>query len=322
MVRKMRKSFVITILFVAALMCCCLSGCQPLPPVRSVEKDGKVCGVTRGLFRGKWWNHFERGVSFSDCHLWDEAEADFRQALQKKATDQRGVRTFGRHLTDYFPNRELGVVLFHQGRYPEAIQKLETSLSTETSAKSEYYLDRARKQWIGQEELDAEPPEILIESPEHTSFSNSFAITVRGMAKDDTYVDEIRINGDPVRKEIRTHGMPVLIDRSAPQVFFSAEIPIQIGENRIFVEVSDLSDKTVTREIKVLCDRSGPALNIDELIAVNHSDGSYMIRGYAHDDSGIKEILVNGENILEGPVPETPINNPIVLSGDQKKAIV
>jgi len=292
----------------------CLSGCHPLPEVSPIKKDGKTYGVTSGAFRHRWWNYYDRGLSFADGEFWKDAEADFRQALTQEnapENDERQIRTYGRHFTDYFPHRELGIVLFHQGRHSEAIKELETSFSTVKSAKAAYYLNRVRKIWIEQENLDARPPEIIIETPAHEMISNRFTVTVSGSATDDTYVNEIRVNGIPVR-----------IDLAEPQISFKKDVPLKMGPNRIVVEVRDITGKTGKSERKIVCDRTGPVLNIDEIVRISHSDNRYLIRGYAHDRSGIRRIRVNGQEIVKGMVPEIVLEHPFPLPSGRKTAVV
>ncbi len=303
---------IVIILFLIALIFC-FSGCQPASRVRPKQKNGKLYGVTEGLFRSRWWNFYERGVSFLDGGFWQEAEADFRQALMQKDMDRKRERTYGRHLTDYFPHRELGVTLYYQKRYTEAIQELETSLSCkscEKSARAEFYLDRARKSWIEQENLDTSIPGISVKSPDQDALFNQFTVAVSGVAEDDTFVKEILVNNRPVR-----------IDVAAPQISFYEKVSLRRGENSIIIKARDLTGKTAETVRRIICDRSGPALNIDGL-APSPSDNSYIIRGYAHDESGIRKLLVNGQNILKNPVQEIVLNYPIVLPSGREKAVI
>lgn len=297
--------------FLFLLLAIGFGGCRAIPENAPVKKNDRLCGVTSGLFRDRWWNYYERGISFSDCQLWEEAGSDFRKALTKEDADHRRVRTYGRHLIDYFPRRELGVSLFHRGRYQESMAELELSLSTEKSAKAEYYLDKARQKWIEQERLDTKPPEIFLESPEEESLSNQLIVTVSGVAADDRYVKEILVNREPVR-----------IDLAAPRISFRKQTRIRMGENSVVVEVRDLTGKMTRTERKIFCDRSGPTLNIDGLISEKDSDGMYRLRGYAHDDSGILAIRVNGLNILKDSHREVVLNHPISFSPGQKRVVL
>ncbi len=247
-----------------------------------------------------------------DGSFWHEAEADFREALQKRNKDQKDALTYGWHLVDYFPHRELGIALMNQKRYLEAIKELETSLSTETSAKAEFYLDKVRRLWIEQENSDISPPGISIESPTDNKLTNDFFVTVRGVANDDTFIKEILVNYKPIRIDLAKHKIP-----------FDAKVPVKRGENLIIIEAEDITGKTVRKEKKVFCDRTSPILNIDELrTRNNNSKNSYVLRGYAHDDSGIKEIRVNGRKILAQPVSEILLNHTVFLLPNQEKVEV
>lgn len=288
------------------------AGCRSVSKQAPVEKDGKYYGVTQGLFRDRWWNFYERGLSFSDGEFWQKAEADFRQALTKENTDRRRIRTYGRHLIDYFPHRELGIALFQLERYPEAVKELELSLFTEKSAKAEYYLDKARKAGIEKEHSDHRAPEIFIDSPKPGLISNALTLTVSGRARDDTFVKDIRVNSIPVR-----------IDLSAPQMPFSMQIPLTVRGNTVTVEVTDLIGKKTLSKTDVLCDRAGPVLNIDGLMAPNPPDNYYRLIGYAHDDSGIKSVRVNnGLNILKESAKEVMMDAPVSPASLQKNILV
>jgi hypothetical protein len=268
--------------------------------------------VTAGAFRGRWWNHFERGVSYADGRLWKQAEEDFQQALRQRATDQRRARTYGMHFIDYFPHRELGVVLFHQGRYEEAIRELEASLGTEKSAKAEFYRDSARQALIKQQQSDVAPPHLDVGSPLPDVLTNAFAVVVSGVARDDTFVKAVRVNGISVR-----------VDTAAPEVHFAVEVPLKPGKNIIRIAAADLSDKQTVVERTLQVDREGPVLSIDEPMAGAAPHGAGVrLRGTAYDDSGLSDILVNGHPILKAParevhfdyrVPAAPVLDKLVI---------
>ena len=248
--------------------------CETGPGRRSEVADDQVYGVTKGAFRGRWWNYYERGVSYADGHFWMEAETDLREALGQRSEDQRRARTYGMHFIDYFPHRELGVVLYHEGRYEEAVSELEGSLQTEKSAKAEFYLDAARKALIHRNQTDLGPPEIEVLSPLPNSITNAFDILVSGVARDDTYVKDITVNGVPVR-----------VDLAAPEVSFSSRVPLKPGENVLRVVTTDLSGKQILVERRIRADWQGPILTIDEPVEGTAPAGSRLrLRGYAYDD--------------------------------------
>ncbi|MCK5009876.1 MAG: tetratricopeptide repeat protein, partial [Deltaproteobacteria bacterium] len=121
-------------------------------------KEGKTYGVTRGLFRERWWNFYERGCSFTSGEFWDEAIADFREALKQRNKDAYRARTYGMHFVDYFPHRELGITYYYTGQYTEAIDELSTSLSQIETAKAKYFLNKARAEILKQTQSDDHPP--------------------------------------------------------------------------------------------------------------------------------------------------------------------
>ncbi len=258
-----------------------------------------------------------------DGEFWQKAEYDFRQALLQSGTDQRRVRTYGRHLTDYFPHRELGICLFRQNRLSEAIAELELSLSSEKTARAEFYLDKARKVRIEKEGLDRFPPEIRMENPADAAPTSSLFLTVQGSVKDDTFVSRIRIKGKDVR-----------IDLSAPEIRFAEEVPLKAGENTILIQSEDLSGKISELQSTVFCDRSGPVLSIDPVKPDPLRKEKYRLTGYTHDISGIRSVRVNGEllpdisgneirldHFLTGPFPDKPLTVTAEdMAGNQTKA--
>src|SRR4029453_7806683 len=110
--------------------------------------DGKPYCVASGIWRNKWWQNYERGLSCADGKFWDEASASFRAALADSLgqTDRWRVNTYGvRFIDDYFPHRELGIVYYQQKRYEEAQHELELSLSMTENAKAKFYLNKVNR---------------------------------------------------------------------------------------------------------------------------------------------------------------------------------
>jgi len=265
----------------------CIISCQQRSIQTGIEKDGKVYGITKGLFRHQWWNYYERGVSFMDGNFYLKAEQDFRQAIAKRDKDQIRSRTYGFHFLDYFPHRELGISLFHQQKFQDAINELEKSLSTEKSARAYYYLDKARKDLIVKNKSDKEPPQIFISSPEPEMLTNSYVINVKGHTTDDTFIKSVWINKIPFR-----------IDVSAKSIHFNENVKIIPGENHIEIKALDIVGKFTAQKKKVICDIAGPVLNINDIIST-HDLNTYILDGYAYDNAGIKEIRINDENIIK-----------------------
>jgi len=286
----------------------CLHSCQPSPDV-SIEKEGQQYGVTSVPFKGQWWHYYERGLSFADGCFWKEAESDLREAVRKRDDDKKYARTYGRHFLDlpekdpgYFPHRELGIMLYHQEQIEEAITELTISLESETSSRAQLYLDRARKSLIQQKQLDRQPPEINFESPSQGFLTNASDIVVLGKVSDDTFVRHILVGGKSVQ-----------INVSAQEIQFRMKIGLKHNENRIPVTATDLTGREKTEYILVNVDRIGPVISIDNPVEdINIPGSQALFKGYAFDNSGIAEMIINGikreckgekEISIEQPVP-------------------
>jgi len=284
------------------------SACQTLPDRKPIEKDGQVYGLTEGAFRHNWWNYYERALSYADGGFWKEAELDLREAIAQRSSDQRRARTYGMHFFDYFPHRELGIVLYNKKMLEQAIQELEASIKMERSAKASIYLDRVRKTLIEERKLDKKAPEVLIKSPKQPYVTNAFSVVIEGIARDDTYVRNISVGSKAFR-----------IDLSAPEIPFKVEIPIANGENHIPVVVTDLSGKSSQTIVVVKVARLGPVLRIDEPRDADVVTGtSVHFKGYAFCEPGLDEVVINGRKIPFDGSQEVHIQEQVPLRPDEK----
>ena len=123
---------------------------------------GVTFGTTRAQFRGRWWQYYDRGVSWGLGGFWNEAEADLRACLRLRQTDARRARTYGMHFVQCFAHRELGAVLIERGQLDEAEREVLASLAQEPSAKAEFLLERIRALRAG-----APPPTVDAGSGAH-----------------------------------------------------------------------------------------------------------------------------------------------------------
>lgn len=261
--------------------------CASIPASRSAyERDGKQYGKTSGAFRGRWWNYYERGCSFADGRFWKEAEGDLRLALLSRTRDQYWARTYGLHFTpEYFPHRELGVVLFQQGRVEEAMAELEASLEQRHSARAAYYLDEARKAWIEAKGSDKAPPSVALDLSQRMEFVSARTYTISGVARDDTFVKAISVNGVPC---------PVSV--SASEVAFAQDVPLQPGDNLVRIVVEDITGKRFETSAPLVLDVDGPALSFEEPIVIPG-----VLTGVVYDPSGISVVKVGGMEVTLAP---------------------
>ena len=289
-----------------------LIGCQTVPERAPIEKDGKVYGTTKGLFRHRWWNYYERALSFADGGFWADAELDLQEAIRQRKTDQWRARTYGMHFVDYFPHRELGIVYYHQGLLNEALSELTASLTSVKSAKAELYIDRVRKELIEKDKLDRRPPEMNIESPKQPFLTNAFSIVVQGIAQDDTFVRYITIGADEIP-----------IDVSNMKIPFKAEVPLVPGLNIIPIVVTDLVGKKSRTLLKIEVDRSGPIIRIDEPVEGDSLvKTGFFLKGYTFDDQGLAELVVNGRTSSCHGVRSFKIDHSLSLEPGEQKLFV
>ena len=265
--------------------------CAPVDDQAKV-KDGVQYGITEGLFRAKWWNFYERGLSFASGAFWQDAEADYRAALKQREADQRRARTYGMHFIDYFPHRELGVVLLEMGRIREAIDALESSLAAEESAKAKFYLNRARKALLlsGGVAADTVPPVIVI--PDASVLTNALSFDVTADLSDDGYISSYSINGEPGFLELVQKRLKV-----------EKQVPLLPGKNRIPIEVEDLLGNRSRRNLEIIADHLGPQISV-----INYMDGQRVNDSFVEltisfmDENGVARVVVNGDSINGGGV--------------------
>jgi len=262
-------------------------GCQFIQKRLPVKKNGKVYGVIQGPFQDQWWHFYHRGLSFADGECWDKAKLDLVEALSRRNKDKRRARTYGMHFISYFPNRELGIILFHQGHFEDAIKFLSVSLSMVKTAKAEYYIDKSRLFQINQKNIDHKPPVVNISSVDNTIITDQFHYEIKGTAKDDTFVRHIQIKDKAVR-----------IDVSDSKIDFRSNVTIATGKNTIPITCTDLTGKSITKKVLIYGDHLGPVFEINSIRQKTESLYKQVkLTGNAFDDSGISEIIINDKII-------------------------
>ena len=253
-----------------------------------VVRDGETYGVTKGVFRGRWWSYYERGSSYASGGLYTEAEADLRQALVGRTRDAWQARTYGLHFVEYFPNRELGVVCYQAGRLDEAQQHLETSLGHVDTARAHHYLDLVAKARIAKGDLrDADAPTVTMSGAAPIIASRELALNIR--ATDDIGVACVSVNGRPIPQR-----------GSAAQLQFADSALLEEGSHEVTVEVRDLADKSATQTYTVEVDLTGPTIGLfsprDALVT---EDASVHLEGTCIDKNGVVSVDLDGRTLVK-----------------------
>lgn len=281
-------------LFAGALI---FSGCAVQESVHT--RDGKKYGQTSGLFRDRWWNYYERGLSLAEGEFYDEAIQDINSAIEQRRDDQWRSRTYGMHFIDYFPHRELGIIYFKLNKFDDAIRELEYSVHSAESAKAKYFLNRTRESILNQTGADKLPPSIRIDYPSDGTITNKSSITIIGQAEDDYYVSSVSVNDNQVPLSV-----------SAKNIVLEQEVGLNRGPNEIRVRAADLTGKTLEKVVTVHSDRNGPLIIIEDQM----TDGRKVIlSGLVTDDTEITSLIINGQAL-----PVNSVGKPVADSAGRE----
>jgi hypothetical protein len=251
-------------------------------------KDGKEYGKTSGyIFRHKWWNYYERGLSFAEGEFYPEAIVDFTQAINQRPKDQRTARTYGMHFIDYFPHREIGIVYFQNGNFEDAEFELELSLDHFPSAKAHFYLDQVRKAIIQKEATEINPPKISLSFQTEEIWTREDPVVVSGVVEDDYYVSSVLVGG-----------LAVFLESSQKRIPFEKALALSQGRHVIKVTAINLSGKRAERQVVIHVDRKGPMIILDELwVEQKGQKQKVTIIGSVYDEAGIEEVRLNGQPV-------------------------
>lgn len=252
-------------------------------------RDGVKYGVTRGVFRGRWWSYFERGNSFISGQYYAEAARDFRTALAGRSEDTWRARTYGLHFVEYFPNRELGIAYYHLGRLDEAEQSLQRSLKTVDTIRGHYFLDMVKKKKIAEGKLkDNQNPEVGVVLPK-AGILASRELNFEVKAGDDTGVAKVTVNG----AEVPQRG-------SAGKVQAKEKLLLKEGKQEIKVVATDLADKKVEQKVEVTVDLTGPTIGVFSPIEPTVTPhGTVQLEGATVDQNGVTYVGVGGRALAE-----------------------
>jgi hypothetical protein len=260
-----------------------ISGCTPSAG-RGIEKDGKLYGVTDGVFRHRWWNYYERGLSFSDGQFYPEALADFQASLADRENDQRMARTYGMHFVDYFPHRESGVIYYFMGNLDVSKKELELSLSQFPTAKAQFYLDRVRKAILEKTVTKAGPPSLKLNPDAENIWTRDDPVMLSGTVESDLFVSAVSINKKPL-----------FMEGAKTQVKFQEKLTLSQGRHAVDVEAKNLLGGVAKRRMVFHVDREGPMITVEEM--KQHGDKIHL-RAFVSDASSLAGIILNHRKLV------------------------
>ena len=263
-------------------------GCAQQPAGTGFVKDGKQYGIVKsGTFRHRWWNYFERGLSYAEGKFYPNAVLDFQEALRQREKDQRRARTYGMHFIDYFPHRELGIVYFETGDLQGAKKELELSLSQYPSAKAQFYLDRVRRRLIEQENKEIPPPKLSLDIKTKTILTRADPVLLAGRAEDEYYIKTISING-----------APIFLELSQKKVIFQKKLSLAQGQHVVEVEAHNIVGGRARQQVTFVVDREGPMILLEHLAVKAALSGKQVtMAGSLYDQAGVADLRINGRQI-------------------------
>jgi TolB-like protein len=253
-------------------------------------RDDKVYGTVKGTFRHRWWNYYERGLSFTEGEFFKEAAADLQKAIDQRSNDQRMARTYGMHFVDYFPHRELGIVYYQMGNLEAAKRELALSIGQFSSAKALFYLDRIRKEIIEKKGQTVAPPKLSLDVANDEIRTRDDPVTISGTAQDDHFISGVSIQG-----------VPLFLEGSQKTFAFKEKLALSQGKHTIEILAENLIGKVAKRSLTIHVDREGPVITIAEFKSLSKDTRAKVaISGSVYDDSGISELKINGQSIAVG----------------------
>ena len=192
-------------------------------------RDGKEYGKIKGAFRNRWWNYYERGLSYLEGEFYQEAIADFKNALKQRAEDKRMARTYGMHFIDYFPNREMGLAYYLSGDYDNAEKYIETSMGQQPSAKARFYYDKILKHTFLKKNLPPSTPGISVDLERDVLWTNADPIIISGYAEDDRFISKLKIAGKKL-----------FIEAAQKKIDFKENLKLEQGRHDIEITAARL----------------------------------------------------------------------------------
>lgn len=264
-----------------------LSGCATQTSESVYVKEGKEYGKVKGSFRQRWWNYYERALSFLDGGFHKEAASDLKIAIEQRPEDQRMARTYGMHFVDYFPHRELGIAYYRMGDLKAAQAELDLSISQYPSSKARFYLDRVRKALIEKEGGEISPPRLILDLQNGEIWTRDDPVNISGIAEDERYVAGVSIMGISLYQE-----------QAQAKVPFKKALQLPQGRHEVAVEARNLLGKKTSQSVVIRVDREGPVITVEKIEEDQTApEGGIVIFGSVYDEAGVLQLLVNKEPI-------------------------
>jgi hypothetical protein len=279
----MNDNHYISIIAITAIIT--LTGCKIDPGQPCILKNTRY-GITKTNFIGRWYNYYERALSYKEGQCYSAALSDMNQAIEEKPDENAWAKTYGMHFIPYYPHRERGIIYFlmNESRlvmdakeFDKARQELELSISQHQTEKAHIWLAKVRQRILELENEQASIPELMIFIDDQhikidTPFqTNKTTVNISGYAKDDQYVKHIQMNHLAIFKK-----------GSEKKVNISKTIHLHHGLQEIILMAENLLGGVHTKRITIFADHEGPQIAIKK--------SSNTLQGLVNDESSVHSI--------------------------------
>jgi len=224
-----------------------------------------------GLASGQtFYDHYSKGQKSQKKERWEEAIQSYLAAIKLKSDDGERVRTYGVNFIDYFPNREIGIVYFELEDYDKARTYLGKSQQDLSSERATFYLSRLPQ-------TEKKQSEVLAQKTDESDSKTTNLEPTKVENDPDSQGKDPGLTGD------KTPG-PSGETETAPSgetiVKMAAVVPVPLKDQ-------------IKPSIKI----TSPALlDFRSLNPVKNDVKQITITGKVADQSGIYEVLVNGND--------------------------
>jgi tetratricopeptide (TPR) repeat protein len=275
------KSFDLFIILISLFLF--LYGCAVKKQLPVCYKNGVRYCTINGAFKGKWYDYYHLGLSCMQGGCYDEAIKCFNQASQRplRNNDQRMVRTYGMHVIDYFPHRELGIIHYFMGNLEQSQKELKLSISQESSEKAKFYLDKVRKGLMIIQKQMVSIPQIALDLTTISNiWTNDYPVYISGKAIDKQYICKLSIANQSV-----------FLANARQKVDFSFPLRLEPGRHKISIVAENLLKGKKKQTLVINIDRTGPLIMIDRI------HDKKCISGLLYDASGEIQVFANGKPV-------------------------
>jgi TolB-like protein len=307
-IHSMGKRVFSFLMFISLIFAASVFSCAPQQTGTVYMKGGKEYGkIKSGTFRHRWWNYYERGLSYADGEFYSEAISDLKEAIRQREKDQRRARTYGMHFIDYFPHRELGVVYYQSADFLNAKKELELSLNQFPSAKAHFYIDNVRKKLIEHKQKEVPPPRLDLDIKTQELLTRADPVVLSGAAEDENYIKGLKINK-----------IPLFMDESRQRIKFQKDLSLPQGRHVIEIEAENLVGKVSRRQLVIIVDREGPIITLEQIkVEGVLPEKQAFIQGTMYDHAGVSELQINGRVIALETGVEVPFMKTLSVAKDE-----